>query len=87
LRQYGEGKMTRAAVAIFLIFLGACSPRQRWHDTSGQGRGYEEMHLDSIDCYAQVDDAQALTGKKLTSEEIFKRLDPCMEARQWAVNE
>ena len=79
--------MARAVVAILLIFLAACSPRQRWHDTSGQGRGYEDMHLDSIDCYAQVNDAQALTGEKLTAEEIFKRLDLCMQARQWAVNE
>ena len=78
--------MTRAVVAILLIFLGACSPRQRWHDTSGQGRGYEDMHLDSIDCYAQVNDAQALTGEKLTSEETFKRLDLCMQIKQWALN-
>ena len=79
--------MTRAAVAILLIFLAACSPRQRWHDTSGQGRGYEEMHQDAVDCYGQVSDSQALTGRKLTSEETFKQIDLCMAARQWAINE
>jgi hypothetical protein len=79
--------MRRMTFAITLLLLAACSPRGRWVDAWGEGRGLDEMKKDSVDCYGTVNDGESLSGKKLSSQEFDKRLDLCMADRGWKVRE